>query len=721
MNQRKYFIIVLLLTGVGGQGCGGANKTLKTAGIATSEEEMKPVVMPDTISRSNRRLLEKTLILLPTEHPQRRELRDRIAKSVADEFAGTDEKKRDVRRSLFEEGLHLHDPVDFSPGKVSEALIPLADWVSKTYAERGEEAVVLAALKYLALARPSERRYDEQYLELLEWSTRVRDTIVDKVGRIGSLIDLLTEMMQLVPDLEVARRTASLHVERYKLIQSLFNGNDDSDDSFIDPRQMLLQGRAAQNMPLNVIHLFFLTGDPIPARAYLEDLTASGDLGPAYLQMLDRIYSGKNAADAYSSLAGSLMYFDPRAALRAFILARRANPKDHRYAMNIGLLFDELDCSECAVDFYLETVALSPSEEVTTKILSLTDRSLQRIHFAEDVEGAKLVIERADKLVETAIKAFPEEDTELTSASASLLYTMGEVDFDDGRVDGAVRHFTRSGEVHSNVPALIKLSEVYFLLKKYASAEASLKAAMAVNMDGNEGADYLKALILEKMGEVLFAEKKQTEAEASYKSALSIFDAGGEMMEGSPSVALQRGFILHRLNEPEKSQTAFLTAIRLDPDREETYGTLISFLVVEGRLDDAVEIYRLAYNQDRIKDMWKLYYSLWVEGLSRRMGKGSVPLAKGYLEAASGEGWQNQLAKYFTKKISLDDLRKSAMNKGQQVEADFYGAVLTLADGKKGEAEAMLGNVIASDLLGFFEYRMARAILETEFPAASQN
>jgi pentatricopeptide repeat protein len=719
MNQRKHFIIILVLSGMAASACGGAKKTSTAQGAAKTSLDMEPVSMPKEVSSANRRVLEKTLYLMPAEHPQRRELRDRIAKSVADEFDKTDEKKSDVRLGLFEEGLHLHEPQDFSPGKVSEELIPMATWASKTYAERGEEAVVLAALKYLSLARPSERKYEEQYLELLDWSTKVRDTIVEKIQRIGSLIDLFTEMMELVPDLNVAHRTAALHLERYKLIQSLFQGGIESDPSLGDPSQILLQGRAAQNMPLNIIHLFFLAGDPSLARVYLEELTANGELSPAYLEMLDRIYMGEKAADAYFSLAGSLMYFDPRAALRAFILARRQDPKNHRYAMNIGLLFDELDCSLCAVEFYLETQTLDPSEETTTKVLSLTDRSLQRLHFQEDVEGAKKIIERADRLVETATKAFPDEDTELTSAAAGLLYTMGEVDFDDGRVDDAIRHFTKSDQVHPNVPALIKLSEVNFLLNRFEPAAAALKSAKEVDIDGNEGADYLKALILEKEGDILVVQKRQTEAEAAYKSSLVILDAGGEMMDGSPSAALQRGFILHQLKDLKGSEEAFLLAIRLDPDRAETYGTLISFLVVEGRLEDAVEIYRLAYNQDRIKDMWKIYYSLWVEGLSRRMGKGSVSLAGGYLQAASGDTWQDHLARFFTKKISLGELRKAAANRGQLVEADFYGAIIALCDGKKDEARNLLKSVIASDLLGFFEYRMARALLQNELTSSS--
>jgi pentatricopeptide repeat protein len=200
-----------------------------------------------------------------------------------------------------------------------------------------------------------------------------------------------------------------------------------------------------------------------------------------------------------------------------------------------------------------------------------------------------------------------------------------------------------------------------------------------------------------------------------YREALAKLESGGELMNNSPAVAVRRGVILHQISDQEASQEAFRLAIRLDPDRSETYGTIISFLVVNGRLDDAVEFYRLSYNQDRIRAMWKIYYSLWVEGLARRTGKGSVDLAKGYLESSNGESWQDHLAKFFCGKISLDDLRKAAKNTGQHVEVDYYGAVIAMADGKKAEAKKMLAKVIDSNLLGFFEYRMARQILRDEF------
>ena len=712
MNQRKVFIIVEFLLSVGLFACGGA-KSPGTRVAAVSDAQAGTIEIPADISTADRRIWEKTLYLLPSDHPNRRLLRDRIAESTAREFNAVEKTKIQARLALFEEGMHLHEPSDFSEGMTAEALVPLAVWAADTFAERGDEAVVLAALRFLMAADPDNATYEERYLELLEWSQSVRETIVDRLQRTTSLIDMFTQMIELVPDLEVARKLASIHLERYNLVQSVFKGGGDYEMS--DPRQIVFHGRAVQNMPLNIIHIFFLVGDTSLARGYLEDLVADGSLSVGYLEMLDRIALGEDLADAYTSLAGSLVYFDPRAALKAYILARRAAPTEYRLSMNIGLLFDELACSECAVDFYVETVSLNPTEDVTTKVFSLINRSLERLHFAENTAASERVIRLADKLIVDALVEFPDEDSELRASVAALLYTMGEIEFDDGRPADAERHFTLSNEAQSNVPALIKLQELFFLMEKFQPAMQVMTQALDVDIEGSQGEGYLMALILEKQADILHAEGRDKEADSLYRDALGLFENGGELMEGAPSAAVQRGFILHRLGDTEESQAAFRLAIRLDPDRAETYGTLISFLTMEGRLEDAVEIYRLAYNQDRIKGMWKIYYSLWVEGLARRTGKGSVPLAKGYLDSSDGDTWQDHLAKFFVKKISLGELRKSATNLGQRVETDYYGAVLALSDGRRDEAEQLLDKVIASELLGFFEYRMARDILRKEF------
>ena len=714
MNKCKLYCLLILI-GFCLSACGGARRPTKRARQVASQPAGTSIEIPESIEQSQRKLWQKTLLLLDVNHPQRVLLRDRIADSIVEEFRALEPDKVAERLALFEEALFLHHASDFASGRVVESVAELAKWTVDVYEGRGDEAVVLAALRLLMLVYPDNPKYEEAYLELKEWCKSVRETIVDRIQRVSSQIDVFTRMVELVPDQQIVSELAELHLQRYQVIQNVFKAGIQDGDGITDPRQILMHGRALQSMPLNIIHIFFLTGKPEGARKYLETLVADGDLNAGYLEMLDRIAIGEDLADAYYSLARSLIMFNPRAALKAYILARKADPEDYRFSMNIGQLFDELSCSECAVEFYVEAAEISPQEEVYTQIMELVTKSLTRLHYGEQVQACKRVIGRLDTFIAQALDAYPEDNTEIRAAASSLLYTMGEVEFDDGDITLAQKHFSRSNEVKPNVPALIKLQEVYFLLNDFEPAMEILEKARAINLDGVQISDYLKALILEKQGDLLLALGREKEAKGSYKEALMLLEYGDEFMDSSPAVAIRRGILLHRLGEDKNSQAAFVLAIRLDPDRAETYGTLISFLVVQGRLEDAIEIYRLAYNQDRIKAMWKIYYSLWVEGLSQRQGEGSVDLAKGYLESSNGESWQDNLAKFFCGKITISELRANARNNGQKVEVDYYGALSLMSKGKKMEAKGLLDSVISSNLLGFFEYRMARELLRSEF------
>jgi lipoprotein NlpI len=199
-----------------------------------------------------------------------------------------------------------------------------------------------------------------------------------------------------------------------------------------------------------------------------------------------------------------------------------------------------------------------------------------------------------------------------------------------------------------------------------------------------------------------------------YQEAFDFWSSEEIPKELVSTAAIRKGVILDRLGRLDESQELFRKAVRLNPDRHATYAELISFLVVQGRLENAQEFYRVAYNQDQIEPMWKIYYALWIEGLSLRLGKGSFPMARNYLKTSRGKTWQDNLARFFSDEMKIDELRATAKNKGQLVEVEYYGAILELARGKKAEATKMLGKVIASNMLGFFEYRMAREILLTE-------
>jgi lipoprotein NlpI len=91
----------------------------------------------------------------------------------------------------------------------------------------------------------------------------------------------------------------------------------------------------------------------------------------------------------------------------------------------------------------------------------------------------------------------------------------------------------------------------------------------------------------------------------------------------------------------------------------------------------------------------------------------SFDLAEVYLEQSNGNTWQDQIARFFTGKIDEQTLRKRAHTKGQKVEADYYIALMYIINDNFKEAVSLFKKVIDSELMGFFEYIMAKALLVT--------
>ena len=90
-----------------------------------------------------------------------------------------------------------------------------------------------------------------------------------------------------------------------------------------------------------------------------------------------------------------------------------------------------------------------------------------------------------------------------------------------------------------------------------------------------------------------------------------------------------------------------------------------------------------------------------------------MELAKNYLAHADADTWQDDLARYASGRIDAAELQRRAANEGQRVEADFYAGLKLLGDGRPADAKPLLEKVIASDLMGFFEYAMAQELVKT--------
>jgi tetratricopeptide (TPR) repeat protein len=708
-------VITILLAGaLALAGC-GARPPAAVAPSRPKAPRFEPFDVPQQVDAGSVERLEQALYLMPAAHPDRLALRDRLAGHYAETFAGIAEDRPRERLDRFVESLALHDPGDFVPGGVSPALAPMAHWIAGRYARRGEEPIVLASLRYLMLAEPEEPRHAERYRDLAEWSERVRRTIEDDLERLASVKRNYLRMALLVPDREIVDRVADVILEHHRALMERID-RFDREAGGLPPfvlRGLLREGGSGKDL----VYVYFLAGRIEDALDKIHGHPAGRELAGEYVELLEDLAAGRNVGESYFALAGRIGADDPRAGLRACVLARAADPADPRFALCAGRFFERLGRHESAVDLYAVAAETAPDEELMGQILEMVRGAMYKLHRGEAAVGSRRVAKIADRIAERALASEPEADSELRMAAAALLFTAGEIEFDDGLIGAALGHFERASGVWPGlIVALLKIAEIQHLRGQDREAIATIDRALGLGGDGDdELPGYWKAILLERRGDSRSALGEGGGADMDWERALAAWKDAAIPPSQEPEAALRQGVLLDRLGQTEASTAAFRRAIRIDPDRRATYAELLSFLVVRGRLEEAQTFYRLAFNQDRIEGMWKIYYSLWIEGLAMRKAGGSFAIARGYLEQSDGASWQDELARFFTRRIDAGQLRERAASGGQRVEVDFYVAIDLLATGRKEEARALLDRVVASDLMGFFEYRMARALLATEF------
>ena len=694
-----------------------APETVKPIASNKGKDEA-PFDVPAKISAEERGTWEARLYLLPDGAEKRIALRDRLAESIAASFAEIPEDKPAKRLDLFKEGLTLSAPADFHDGDVAPALAPAAKWVVERYGKRGDEVVVLAGLRYLALVEPKDARHQERFASLAEWSEGVRRTIDDPLESAASISDMYLRVARLVPDDEICGRAAAHLVEwNAAYAERIQNGGEELWEQ-LSP----VAFREAQKIPIFLAYVFFINGDVTRARPWFGRLKGDFRALNAFENLLDGITHGEEVGDAYFALAqlfgsydaetGQFSVGDPQAGLRACVLARRLGDESPRYPMCVGQFFELIDRPESAVPFYMETARISPDESTYMGVAARIRFALSRVHMLERTREAEEVIGIADQLVAEILALKGVEDDTLFQVTAELLRLSGEVEYADGRIEKAAAHFSKASQVWpGDVGAVFRLAEIKEARGQDDAALSLLGEAIAKAQGaGGADAEYWPGRAHQLRGEIRDAAGDAAGAADDYHAALQIWEKGDLPLDYAAEGALRRGLALDRLGDTAGSLDWMRRAIGLDPENRSTYGTAFSFLFERGRLDAAEDLFLVAFNQDRIGLMWKIYFALWVEGLARRQGK-SDELARNYLAHADGDTWQDELARFASARIDAAELRRRAQNDGQRVEADFYVGLQLLGDGKPELARPLFEKVISSDMMGFFEYPMARTLL----------
>lgn len=308
--------------------------------------------------------------------------------------------------------------------------------------------------------------------------------------------------------------------------------------------------------------------------------------------------------------------------------------------------------------------------------------------------------------------AFPERAWSSTWAEALATYGHGLVSV--GELAAARAELNRSVGVEPTVEALQTLGTVSLKLGDFHDARRYLERG--AKLGGDAPAElYSRAKVLRLAGDAARGTGDATGAIRRWRDALEIWAHLGETVELPPALAGERfaeiGKLFWDLGLREEALENFARAVEVDREGSETHVNIISYLILRDELDRARDVFYDALGSDRVSEYHKVYLCLWILAEDRRAGRPDDRLATEYLAGRDGPLWYDDVARLATGRATVEDLGARATTRARRAELRYYGAVLGPPGRPAGEVRRLLQDVVATDMVLFFEYDMARRAL----------
>ncbi|MBI2892680.1 MAG: tetratricopeptide repeat protein [Deltaproteobacteria bacterium] len=702
-------VLALLMTA-----CGGATARRSTAGHDSVSS--RHVRIPSQVTDRSLPRLRAQLDGLRADAPERPALRDLLVQYLARRCVESLEAGHPLEgASQFAGALTLYLPADL-PGALDPRLVPCAKGVRDALAPVGDEARVMAALGVLHHLHPSDRGVAAERQLLQAWSVESRQSFTNEAERVASLIAVYEDLVALLPLPEVVDRLRGLYVERHVALRRVFSVSQMPPPGSLTREEyrtfVMALGRTAYDMT----RLYLRVGQPLRALAALADVRPSGEVDRRILAALRSVED--SPADGYLELAQLFGREDPESALRACRIGREVTPEGPRYALCIGRLLALTGELAGALAAYDEAIEASPGEaELYREALEITEESLRQLLADEDLRGAREAFRKARRFLRDFRRAFPSRDLPVDLAKIELLMGMGE--YEAGNIDQAVERLSASVSAKASKEALVQLGVIAERRGNLDEAVRVYRRALDLDLPQREARldGWWRATILEHVADVHAARNEVSRAQALYSEAIDtwrrtlVSRGSGLSADELASGQLRRGMVLEKLGRRDDALEAFRSAIDARPELRQTYAQLLSYYAADARLNEALQTYRSAINHSSIPEYWKIYYAMWVVATQRRTGDSTETTAIEYLRDVRGDEWQNRLAKFYAGTMPYQSLLATARTAGQRAEAYFYEALNQLAAGRIPEATDLFRQVLATEMMGFFEYDMARRIL----------
>jgi tetratricopeptide (TPR) repeat protein len=330
------------------------------------------------------------------------------------------------------------------------------------------------------------------------------------------------------------------------------------------------------------------------------------------------------------------------------------------------------------------------------------------------------VLTKFEKLFAAAEKRWP--DKPLSPDLAAAYTAMGRGMISLGEIEQAMRYLRKSLAKRVTLGALEWLGTIELRRGNFRLAFAHLDRAIDMKAESVDDR-FQRNKLLRLAAEAVAGAGNKTQAASILKEALAEWDRLTDDVDLNPpflaEALVEIGKLLWQLGERETALATFDAAIDRDPGNDNIHADVVAFLVVRDQYDRALDTYHRALGSHEIGGYFKVYMSLWVVAEAQRSNRPIDRLAREFLASRNGSLWYDDLARFASGRAGAALLHKRATTRGRKAELLYYSAVLDQAASDPRAARKQLERVLDTDMLLFFEYRMAQHWLERGFAEES--
>lgn len=644
---------------------------------------------------------------LPTDSEARVVLRERVLAYYGQHHGDLNALDLPALGERLEVMTDLFTPAELAEGPVHDALVPVAEAIVRKGNPRGDEARVLSGL--LVLRNDGRQEAEAEYRLVAEWGEDARRELPTAMQRYTELIDVWDAHAGLTPAPTVLQTLASLHVARRDAVmQALQEG----------PQMVLQLGSLPTQVrrvaPLDVAAVYLREG---LLEGAIDGVRAMGEDGETESRLLIVLEQARgddeDAANALVELSEAYREVKPDVSRGVCRLGLQRFADDPRFPTCLARIAAAHRDVEDATAWYASAIELAPDlRALYDEALAQLDELLELGTLRQDAAAARQLAERAERLLTEREQRWPDVSAPIARSRIELL--VGAAEMHAGNATEARRRLEASVAAEATPNALMQLGTLE--LRRGDAEAATRHYRRALDLADNP---IERAELLERLGDSFGEAGNATQSERMYRQALQVWDRTAAELGQQPEARLlmarlqtRRGVLLDLLGERERALQAFRSAVNAEPRMHETYATILSHLVTaEPDLDFAHELFRMSQRQLSLAPEWKVYFALWVKAIAARAaGDAEGEIDTVLREQSSVSGWSGQLARFGAGDLAYEQLLEAADGSGESAEAHFYEGVRQLGS-DPGAARELFQRVLQTEMVSFYEYAMAQALL----------